>query len=416
MKIPYAFLRCSGSWRLMAATAWLVGLTPFGVARTADSLPDAESKPFVLFMGTDIDVELGKQAHRVKNVVGDAFIIVVDQKPVEVPMNRGPIGMKVSPQLKLSDKTAVVKELKFERAYTPQNDPNRKWAARQSGSAGQVLVGNSAGVMATAQMGAQQAAIRGAALAGPSGTTFGSDNSVASTTNAFNAASSQAGSDFNSAGYAAQQLQEELGKELFDAMLVTCEVSAPRALHDPYLVVITHYREKDQPSGAAKSWIFAKALDRLDETPLKVRILQGGFPPGFEVVRQELHLYGAGRELGTNVAEKNVTLTRDEAHQYIVIDHLVTHKKDTLPPSLALGVSRNDFYPHYGSEQVQQVIYVKVDKDGLPGGAFRNERCTEPSGDDYLEKLVSRTRFKPAIKAGKPTDGIATLKIVDLAL
>lgn len=376
----------------------------------------AAEKTHVLFMGADIDVQVNKAMHRVKNVAGDSFVVSVDQKPVEVPMNRGAVNMKVTPQLKLSDKTAVVKELKFERAYTPQNDPNKKWAARQSGSAGQALVGNSAGQMASAQQGAQQSAIRGAALAGPSGVSFGGDNAVASTASTFNSASAAAGSDFNSAGYAAQQLQEELDKQLFDAVLLTCEVSSPRPLRDPYLVVIAHYREKDRPPGAAKSWIFAKALDRLDENPLRVRILQGGFPEGFELVRQEIHLYGAGRELGTNVAEKNVWLTREEAHEYIVIDHITTHKGATLAPGLAFGVSSKDFYPHYGSEQVKQEIYVKVDKTGLPGGVFRDEGCTQPSGDDYLETLVSQTRFKPALKAGKPIEGVARLKIVDLAI
>ena len=94
-------------------------------------------KTHVLFMGADIDVQVNKAMHRVKNVAGDSFVVSIDQKPAEVPMNRGRINMKVTPQLKLSDKTAQVRELKFERAYTPHNDPNRKWAARQSGSAGQ---------------------------------------------------------------------------------------------------------------------------------------------------------------------------------------------------------------------------------------------------------------------------------------
>lgn len=394
---------------LLTASLLLAGVAAMPAAEPA------EPKNYVLFMGADIDVQRGKETYRVKNVVGDAFIIAVDQKPVEVPMNRGPIAMKVTPQLKLSDKGAAVKELKFERAYTPQNDPNKKWAAAQAGSAAQAQVGNTAGQMGSAMMGQQLAAQRGAALAGPSGTSFGGDNGVGMRVAAFNSASAGAGSDLNSAAYAGQQLQEELDKQLFDAVLVTCEVSAPKPMRDPYLVIITNYKVKDEPN-VTKSWVYAKALDRLDETPLKVRILQGGFPPGFEMVKQQLHVYGAGRELGTNVAEKNVALTRDEAHQYIVIDHITTHKGATLPPSVALGVGAKDFYPHYGSEQVKQEIYVKVDKDGLPHGAFRDEDCAKPSGDDYLEGLVAHTRFKPALKAGKPVDGVAKLRISGLAL
>ncbi len=371
----------------------------------------------MLFMGADIDVQKGKEAYRVKNVAGDAFIITVDQKPVEVPMNRGSISMKVVPQLKLSDKRASVQELKFERAYTPENDPNKKWAKSQSGSAAQAQVRNTAGQMGNAMMGSQlgieRAASMGLGIPGSPGSA--PDPVITGKVADFNAASAGTGSDLNNADYSAGKLQEELDKGLFDAVLVTCELSVPQRINDPYLVIITNYKVKAEPN-VVKSWVYAKSLTRLDETPQKVRILQGGFPPGFELVRQEMHLYGAGYELGTNVAEKNVPLTRDEAHEYLVVDHIATHKGATLPPSVALGVGAKVFYPHYGSEQVKQEIYVQVDQDGRPHGAFRDEAGNQPFGDDFLEGLVGKTLFKPALKDGKPVAGVVWLKILDLAL
>jgi hypothetical protein len=398
----------SARWRAggsLAPVLWVAA----GLASALPAAETAEPKTHVLFMGTDIDVQLNQKEYRVKNVAGYSFVINVDGKPVEVATNRGPIALKVIPSLKLSDRAATVAALSFERAYTPENDPTLKWQARQSLGSGQAAVGTAAGKWANAMMGANQA------IARQSPGVPQALNEAAQAGQVYHQAQKSALSDFDSPGQAAAELQTELDQQLFDAVRVTCEISAPRPMNDPYLVIITQYREKDDPPGAVKNWVYAWQLDRLDETPLKVRILKGGFPPGFELLKQQLHVYGAGRELGTNVADKNVPLTRDEAHEYIVIDHLVTHKKATLPPSVALGVSSKDFYPHFGAEQVQQVIYVKVDKDGLPGGAFRNERCTEPSGDDYLEKLVGRTRFKPAIKEGKPVEGVARLKIVELA-
>ncbi len=397
-----------------AVRALLIASLPLSALAPLRAAEPAEAKNFVLFMGADIDVQRGKDTFRVKNVVGDSFIIVVDQKPVEVPMNRGPIAMKVTPQLKLSDKGASVKDLKFARAYTPANDPNKKWAAAQAGSAAQAQLGNSAGQLGSAMMGQQLGGQRANALGGGMASINMGDNGVGDRLAAMNSASLGNGSDLNSAGYASQKLQEELDKQLFDAVLVTCEVSAPKQMRDPYLVIITNYKVKDEPN-VTKSWVYAKALDRLDEAPLQVHILQGGFPPGFEMVKQQFHVYGAGRELGTNVADKNVALTRDEAHQYIVIDHITTHKGATVPPSVALGVGAKDFYPHYGSEQVKQEIYVKVDKDGLPHGAFRDEACAKPFGDEFLDGLVTRTLFKPALKAGKPVDGVAKLTILGLA-
>jgi len=235
-------------------------------AGAAESAPP-EAKTFVLFMGADIDVQLGQEAHRVKNVAGDAFVITVNNKPVEVPMNRGKINMKVVPQLKLSDKAAVVKDLKIERAYTPENDPNKKWAAAQSGSAAQSLVGTTAGRMAGAQMGAniaeqnRQNMMRGA----PAGTTLpgGGDVGLQSQDGGF---AVTAATVFyrrqlppgehrpqlrpEQRGLSAQQLQEELDKKLFDAVRVTCEISSAKPMSDPYVVIITQYRGRTtRPSG-----------------------------------------------------------------------------------------------------------------------------------------------------------------------
>jgi hypothetical protein len=186
-------------------------------------------------------------------------------------------------------------------------------------------------------------------------------------------------------------------------------------VQNPYIVVVTQYREKGDTSGPTQSRIFAGALERLDEKPVKFRILQGGFPPGYELVKADVHLYDAGREIGTNVADKNVWLTREEAHQYLVLDHLGMHKGATLPPALALGVNSWDVEPHYSPEQVKNAFYVKVAKDGLPKGAFRDAKCSQPSGDAYLDDLVAQARFKPALQAGKAVDGVVKLTIAELA-
>jgi len=399
--------------------AGLVAVASFVTpVRAAESSP-AEAKSFVLFMGLDLDVQFGEETHRVKNVAGNSFVIAVNQQPVEVPMNRGPVKLKLTPQMKLTNKTAVVKGLKFERAYTFENDPTRKWARSQSGSAAQSYVGVSAGRMASAMMGVQLAHSRavdsGFPTAGGGGGLGPPDPVVMARLDTFNRANFDLGSDVNSAGYMGQQLQEELDKELFDAVEVTCEISAPRPLRDPYVVVVTQYRVKDEP-GVVKNWIYARALERLDEYPLKVKFLQGGFPPGFELVKQELHVYGAGRELGTNLSDQRVSFTRDEAHRHMVNSHVATHKEANLAPVIALGVSRKDFFPHYTLDELQREIFIKVDRDGQPGGIFRNEDCSEPAEDAYLAGLVGNTRFMPALVAGRPAHGVARMKIADLAI
>lgn len=393
----------------VAALLFSHALAPAKEAAPAAEVP----KTYVLFMGADIEVQVDRKPRRVQNVEGSAYVVGYEDRLLNVPMNKGALDMRVTRELKLSGQTAQFAALKVERAYTPPNDPNIKWAGASAGSAAASLVGTRAGQMASAMMGAQLSDQRAANLGGGQASLSG--GSATTQIQAFNQATREATADLNSVGYTTQQLLAELELKNFDAALVTCEVSAERPVQNPYIVVVTQYREKGDLNGPTKSRIFAGALERLDEHPVKFRILQGGFPPGYELVRSDVHLYDAGRELGTNVADKNVWLTRDEAHQYTVLDHVGTHKGLTLPPALAFGVNSWDVEPHYSPEQVAGILYVKVTKDGLPKGAFRDEKCTQSSGDAYLDDLVARTRFKPALLAGKAVDGVAKLKIADLA-
>ncbi|MDQ5979496.1 MAG: hypothetical protein QG602_2470 [Verrucomicrobiota bacterium] len=395
--------------RRMAASACLLSALP---SFASDPAPAATpAKPYVLFMGADLEVQANRQMHRVRDVEDDAFVVQVKDGPLLVPMNRSVLAMQVTPRLKLSDHTAQVAALKIERAYTPQNDPHRKFAAAQSGSAAQSAVGTTAGQMANAMMGAQLADQRAGALGG--GMANLGSGGASTQINAFNTASLSTGSDLNNAGVAAGQLQEELDKKLFDAVLVTCEVSSPVPVRDAYLVVVAHYRDKSDPTNT-KRWIFAKDLERLDAEPLNVRVMQGGFPEGYELVRSTVHLYGSGLEFGTNVSDKSVWLTREEAHQYLVMEHVTAHKGETLPPALALGLDAANLRGAFDDAESQQVVYVKVSRDGLPLGVFRDAECIRPGGE-ALERLVAVACFKPALAKGKAVEGLAKLRIADLA-
>lgn len=395
--------------RRVVVSACLLSALPSFAADPASVAMAA--KPYVLFMGADLEVQANRQLLRVHDVEGDAFVVQVKEGPLLVPMNRSVLNMQVTPRLKLRDRTAQVASLKIERAYTPQNDPHRKFTASQSGSAAQSSVGTTAGQMASAMMGAQLADQRAGALGG--GMASLGSGGAATQVNAFNTTSLAAGSDLNNAGVAAGQLQEELEKELFDGVLVTCEVSSPVPVRDAYLVVVAHYRDKSDPTNT-KRWISAKDLEHLDAEPLKVRVMQGGFPEGYELVRSTVHLYGNGLEFGTNVSDRSVWLTREEAHQYLVMEHVSAHKGETLPPALALGLDAANLRAAFDDAQAQQLVYVKVSRDGLPLGVFRDAECIRPGGD-ALERLVAVARFAPALAKGKPVEGLAKLRIADLA-
>jgi hypothetical protein len=399
----------------------LVALLGLGLnsGSAADATPPpAAAKPFTLYMGADVELQKDAQFHRVRDVVDRSFVITPKNQRVLVPMTgRDQISFKVAKSLKLSDKVVQVSDLKADRGYTPGADPFRKFAEQAAFmTAAEDNLNASATRLAEAATSLSQA--QGNAASNP-----GMPNSVGVATVEVNNASNQMqtsgsamNSEFNNIGAHSDRLAGDMAAEAYDAVEVSMKITSDKPLTHPYLVVLAQYHLKGDKPGFVRSWVYATELDAINEVPRIVRFKQGGFPPGFELVKYEVHFYNQGQEVANSSVDKNVALTRDEAHEYIVIDHLATHKGDTLPPALALGAKSGDFRARYGADQLQRTIYVKVNKDGLPQGLYGNQACTEKIDDAFMESVVSYTRFKPALQAGKPVDGVAGVRLGELAL
>jgi hypothetical protein len=321
-------------------------------------------------------------------------------------MNEGPVSLRVEHSLKLTEASAAIAELKGERAYTPGNDPQRIYGAKQA-----AFAGYSPDIMHLSQ----------AIVSAASGPTSGAPgtaqhNPVTSPEQLSYNAAPQSGQDLNSSDFYARKMQDELAKGLFDAVEISFEVSAEKPLNSPYVVVIAQYREHNTPPGASHHWIYAKALEPVDSKPRRVRFVQGGFPQGFQLEKFQVHLYDRGQELATNVAGKRVPLTRDEAFQYVLINYVSSHKGASLPATPAMGKLPADLRTRLGREQLTQFFYVKVSKDGLPVDAYVDESCSHKVEDPYLQSVIRDIRFHPALDKGRPVEGIALLKFGDLRL
>lgn len=381
------------------------------------AVPDganAGSKTYTLFMGADLDVQLNKVAYHVMDVSGGSFVVKVDGKDLLVPMYEGPVSLRVAHSLKLTEASASIADLKGERAYTPGNDPVRKYMAQQGQAvASQDAIAIAGWNVVYAQRMANANAK--AAAAGQEGG-FPAGGDLRAAQQQYNAANAAALSDFGNNSSLVGKMQDELQEGLFDAMDISFQVSAEWPLNSPYVVVVAQYRERNTPPGALHSWIYAKALEPIDSKPRTVRILQGGFPRGFELERFQVHLYNRGQELATNVADKRVPLTRDEAFQYVLIDYVSSHKGASLPATPAMGRLPADLRTRLGSGQLTQFFYVKVNKDGLPAEAYVDESCSHKVDDPYLQSVIQAIRFNPALEKGRPVEGIALLKLSDLRM
>jgi hypothetical protein len=412
------FRRCAARLLLRGGGLALAGLG-LNAGLAADRAPPPDTaKPFMLYMGADIDLKQDAQFYRVRDVADRSFVIAPKDQRVIVPVTgRDSVSFKIAKSLKLSDKVIQVSDLKAERGYTPGADPFRKFAQQAGNAAAASDEQNAAAVrMAEAATSLSMAQANAARNPGMPNTVGNASEQLNSYANQMQASGAAAASEFNNIGAFSDKLGNDAAAEAYDAVEVTMYIASDKPLSHPYLIVIAQYREKGGKPGVVSNWLYATELDAITEVPRRIRIKQGGFPPGFELVKHEVHFYNQGQEVANTTADKAVTLTRDEAHEYIVIDHLASHKGATLPPTLALGAKSGDFRTRYGGEQLQRTIYVKVNKDGLPQGIFGNQACTEKIDDPFMESVVSYARFKPALQAGKAVDGVAGVRLGELAL
>jgi hypothetical protein len=401
------------SWR-----RWALPILVLTTARlvAADAPPPAEAKPYVLFMGADLELQeaRGQPLRRVETMKKGSLVIRVDGEEVLVPTD-GPKApaVKLSKNLKLADRFVHADAFKVQRVYSPGRDPFRALA-------------NSAGHAAAIESISEQNLQRVVALTAPAPSTGGSagGNPAAELVpnppplqeeaiRRLNDANMALNSNMNDIGQHVDRMAAEAGKQEYDALELVLRLSSDQPLSGAYFVAVVQYRAPGARSGDVASWIHAEELPPLDRTPRAINVREAGFPPGFELVRSEVHVYADGQEIGTNVADRSLRLTREEAHQYLVLEHLAQHKGGTLPPGVVLGLAAEDLAAYGDGARLQNVIYVKVNREGVPLGTFLDAELIRPAGA-ALERLVAVARFTPALRAGRAVDGVARIRIADL--
>lgn len=386
------------------ATASLLAVLPLHAQQTSSA--NAEPKPYTLFMGADIAIERDKALFPLVDVKGESFVIAVNGKQQMVRPTHGGLSLKLTNALKLTTISATVTDLSAEPAYTPGIDPElqvmRQTMAMQNYSAD--MADLDAGKLRSYQD-AEQRAEKGK----EHNPYYAQDKQAAADGIRSAQASMTDSANFGRTVETQQHLIHRDDAE-FDAVRVTFRVSSPISLDDPYVVMIARYRQPNTPPGKSRQWFFAKSINPIASKPVTVDFLQGGFPPGFLLEATELHLYNHGREVATSVSPKRAALSENEAFQYLVLDHIGSNKGATLPASPAIGRLSPDVRAALVSALKTDAVFVKVSKDGLPMDVFADESCTEKVDARYADSIKT-FRFKPALRSGKPVDGVARVTL-----
>ena len=416
----------------------------------------ASDKTHTLFMGADIAINLDRDLYKVKDVFGSNWVIDIKGQQKEISSRQAPVNLKITPNLKLTEVSATIVGFKREQAYSEENDPSVRLTkglnqaasmnadlrsisenaqhiadAASSNNRGGALAGSWDQFSANAQLNTARYSFSNSHATGTNGAAGPTVSNVAPTaTN--NTSGANIGVDAtqslnngitqNAANVA--QVQTANGNEPtgriatmgYDALDVEFDIRSAKPLHNPYVVTMTKFRPRGAKGNMVQSLVYAEALHPIDEHLTHVHFVEEGFPFDYELVDFQLHIYNRGEEVATNVAADRVELTREEAFEYVKMEYLSAHPKDTLPAVPAMGHLPADLPTQLASGKYANSIYVKVTREGRPGEAYSDAACTKEIDDPYLVAVVRRIRFKPALNNGKPVDSVAPIKLGQLAI
>jgi hypothetical protein len=400
-RIPSSFRR------IAPILALVLFLGPALRADTPAAIP--EPKDHTLFMGLNLMVQQGQDYYKVLDLTENSAVIKVDGQLKQVPFSKIN-GYRLKKEPKIGELPAALTHLAGERAYTPANDPHRIWNNRSTQLVG--YADDQADIASTNIMldsyRAGGAAFSGTGLNATQIPNTGAAQVAAADSAKYDQGIANRPSEMDDPTIYAQRMQEDLDKKLFDAMQVDFEVSSDRTLEDPYVVVVTEFRENEKARETAR-WIYIKPLNSIGRQPTKVHILQGGFPKGFALGKYEVHLYDGGREIPTSVSENKMAITQGEVYMYTGFQYLLDHKGQSLPvtpiPESAPSYLRTEF----STSELNQSFEVKVNSQGRIVGLKSRSGTIAPN----VQAMWQRLRFYPALDNGKPVDATLDARLAD---
>ncbi len=415
------------------------------------------AKTHTLFMGADIAINLDKDFYRVQDVWGSNWVVNINGREKQISAKEAPQNLKITPVLKMTEVSVIIVGFHRTQAYSYGNDPSVLLTKGLSQAASinsdllasahdnqykvDTMLNRSMGGMSVLAASDDQfsanALMATAQYAG--GATYPNkvngllpSNAVPTTSTdtsgAFANSSSMDTLALNTGiaetAAVAASVQTENGNEPagkiassgLDAMDVEFDIRSSKSLHNPYVVTMTRFHPHGSRPGIVQDLVFAQSLHPVDEHLSHVHFVEEGFPFGYELIDFQIHIYNRGEEVATNIAADRVELTRDEAFEYIKMEYMGAHRGDTMVATPAMGRLPADLPAKIASGKYAAVFYVRVSRDGLADEAYADPACTRRIDDPYLDTVVKRVRFKPALNLGKAVDGVAMIDLAKLAI
>ena len=188
------------------------------------------------------------------------------------------------------------------------------------------------------------------------------------------------------------------------ALIIEAMVSSPVPVSEVYLVGVARVVAQGQQKDVV---LFSEARE-LSREPRMVQLRKEELPLNLEVLEVDLHVYRAGHELVSNLSDKQFGLTRDEAHEYVSLDHMGMNRNASmaafpawsLPPAALLSAQdpRAFDYP----------VQVSIDDRGR--FVSIDESIVLP---DHIRTIVGEMVFVPALVQGQPIASNVSFNLMD---
>lgn len=174
-----------------------------------------------------------------------------------------------------------------------------------------------------------------------------------------------------------------------DVMELSFLLSSPVPIADAYVVVMGAIKQDGDKEGVV---VFHQPVGTIGPEPRKIKVRKTGFKPGFTITDVKLHVYSHGKELGTNLSEKAVPLTRDQAREYLLLSHVSQHRFDTLPPAPVWELVPPAVLANADRKTFDYPVVVNIDADGSIISLHDDEKSAKEFLNEIEDSAALRTR------------------------
>ncbi len=410
-------------------------LTSLLLAAASTLCAQTDTKSYRLFVGVDLLVpeQAGAKplAPRPVASLRPHAVVLDDATHSVLPLREVPtFSWERTP--KVSRAPITISNLESERTHTIQNDPAMQWMASQNNMtayaqerhaylqmeaavaertsavtgrnnqiyaanerlAGRQLSGNASGPQGQGQAGITQLA-----------TSAEADEAWA----AFNANTDGLDAALDNTVFA-HKIQGATAEDGQATVLeLAFDLTSAEPVADAYVVIMGLV---EQPSAEGEGTVvFHQNIGAIGPETRRIKIRKVGFEPGFKIRNVVVHVFTHGRELGTNLSEKSVALTRDEAREFLLLSHISQHAIDSLSPTPVWELAPSNLLAATNPATFDHPVVVSVDADGSVISIHQSEADARAFLAEIQDAADLRSKSTPTAKSGNSLSN--SVRIVD---